>query len=117
MAQPEIAHGLNRPTHPHEGAGLIAEKVIEDCSRAVLEQFHSPKEGARVEILIAHISEAGAVVGTPNLQGLARQHAAHEICRRVTVSVHHSRHGDTAITFNGFVKRTGWHPLSRSNIN
>jgi hypothetical protein len=117
MAQPKIAHGLNRATHPHEGTGLIAEKVIEDCSRAVLEHFHSPKEGARVEILIAHISEGGTVVGTPDLQRLARQHAAHEICRRVTVSVHHSGHRDIAITFNGLVDRTGWHRSSRSNIN
>src|SRR4030095_5260310 len=86
------------------------------CGRAVLEHFHSSKQGARIEILIAHISKRGAVVGAPNLQGLARHHPPHEIRRRVAVSVHHARHRDSLLALDGAVERTRRCPFSGSHI-
>src|SRR5262245_36628800 len=116
MAQPEIAHGLDRRPGTHEAAGLVAEEMVHHRRCTTLQHFHTAKERARIEIFVSHNPKRRTVVSAPNLKGPARHHPTDKIRRGVAVSVHHARHSDSPIGFNSPVEGTWRRPFNGSHI-
>src|SRR5215831_15587862 len=114
MAQPEIAHGLDRRAATHEATRLVAEKMVQHGRCTILQHFHAAKERAGIKIFLSHIPKRCTVISAPNLQGLARHHPTDEIRRRVAVGIHHARHGDSPIGSNSPVEGTWGRPFSGS---
>ena len=117
MTQAEIAHRLDRRARAHEAACRAAGEVIEHRGRAVLEHLHAAQERAGIKVIFAHVAQRRPVIGAPNLQRLARHHAAHEIRRRVAVRIHHAGQRNHAAGVDNFVEGPVRRPLGRTGKN